>query len=412
MSWWMLALGGVGWLLALNALRPPKWPSAVGLIAFFVGWVTADLPIFTLMFQGVVALYLIGAGAMNEPIGVLGLGLLVTSWAGLFRAHQVAHSSAARMDAVLDGAGIAEASETWMARRLLLPFPVPQAGGHYRVQGLPIRKVGMWTQKVDVFAPKQPGKGRPVLVFSHGGGWVMSFRFFQGVPLMQRLAERGWVCIRVTYRLFPLGAYPDNLTDVKHGIAWARQNAHRWGGDPDRFLALHGNSAGGHLAALAALTPHRTELQPGFEEVDTSVDACALAYPPTDLTNRYGEWGPDFRLFVRLALVQRPFGHDWWTEASPIEQVHADAPPILVVHGEQDSLVPVGEGRRLVDALTAVGASALFTPIPGGQHALDVFLSRKGLVAVDGMVRWLAHQRHVADRSRQQSIPEECAASQ
>ena len=129
MSWWMIGLGVTAWLLAANALRPPKWPSAVGLIAFFVGWVTADLPIFTLSVQGLAALYLVGAGAMNEPLGWVGLALLITSWAGLFRAHQIAHHSAEVMDRALDLSGIAEAGETWMARRLLLPFPSPSAGG-------------------------------------------------------------------------------------------------------------------------------------------------------------------------------------------------------------------------------------------------------------------------------------------
>ena len=396
----MFSLGVVAFLLAVNTLRSVRKPTLLGLLAFFSGWLTADLPVYAVALEAGIAGGLIAAGGLDAPPGWVGLALLLASWGLLARAHQVAQGAVDTVDRVLDAAGIQEARDTWQSRRLLLPFPSPSAQGHFRVRGRRIRTIGGWTQRADVFAPSQPGQGRPVLVFAHGGGWVSSFRWFQGIPLMQRLAARGWVCVRVSYRLFPRGRFPDNLEDLKYALAWVRRHAHEWGGDPNRFFALHGNSAGGHLAALAALTANQPEYQPGFEDEDTSVDACALAYPPTDLRNRHRQWGVDFGWFIRIALVPQRRNHPDWGRASPIDQVHEGAPPCLVVHGEQDSLVPVGEGQRLVEELAKLGVPALFVPISGGQHALDVFWSLKGHVAVDATVRWLAHQRSVADQTR------------
>jgi acetyl esterase/lipase len=395
MHWWMLGLGVFGWLLAANALRPVRWPTTAGLLAFWFGWLVGDLPVLTVLAQAATAAGLLAMGATSHGAGIVGLVLLMSSWIGLFFVHQIAHSAAQVMDDTLDRAGILESSESWKARRLLLPFPQPRASGVFVAENLRIRTVGRWTQKVDVFAPNQPGRGRPVLVFAHGGGWVMSFRRFQGLPLMLRLAARGWVCVRVSYRLSPGACFPEHLIDVKHGLAWARENAHRWGGDPDDFFALHGNSAGAQLACLAALTPNDPAYQPGFEDQNTAIDACVPVYSPTDLLNRSGEWGPEFGWFLRWLMLQQPKGHPVWHEASPIERVHADAPPFLVVHGAQDTLVPVGEGRRFAQALREVGVRCDFVSIPGGQHALDVLHSRRGIVVADGIARWLAHMRLV-----------------
>ena len=110
----------------------------------------------------------------------------------------------------------------------------------------------------------------------HGGAWMLGEKQQQGQPLMYHLAQRGWLCVACNYRLSPKDAFPAHIIDVKRAIAWVREHAGEFGGNPD-FIAITGGSAGGHLSSLAALTANRVEWQPGFEDADTSV-AAAVPY--------------------------------------------------------------------------------------------------------------------------------------
>ena len=127
----------------------------------------------------------------------------------------------------------------------------------------------------------------PVLIQIPGGGWTIGNKQAQAYPLMSHLAERGWVCVAINYRLSPKNRWPAHIVDVKRAIAWVRANIASYGGDPD-FIALTGGSAGGHLCSLAALTPGEREWQPDFEDADTSVAACVPFYGAYDFTDREG----------------------------------------------------------------------------------------------------------------------------
>ena len=94
---------------------------------------------------------------------------------------------------------------------------------------------------------------------------------------MNQMAAKGWVCVAINYRLAPRDPWPAHIVDVKRAIAWVKDNIADYGGDPD-YLAITGGSAGGHLAALAALTPGDPAFQPGFEDADTSVRAAVPFY--------------------------------------------------------------------------------------------------------------------------------------
>ena len=116
----------------------------------------------------------------------------------------------------------------------------------------------------------------------------------QGLPMMHELARRGWVCVTVNYRLSPKATWPAHIVDCKRALAWVREHIAEYGGDPD-FIAVSGGSAGGHLSALLALTPNEPEWQPGFEDLDASVDACLPFYGVYDMTvdpSRSGAYGP------------------------------------------------------------------------------------------------------------------------
>ena len=218
-------------------------------------------------------------------------------------------------------------------------------------------------------------------------------REYQGLPLMKHLARLGWVCFSVDYRLSPRATFPDHLVDVKRAIAWVRAHGSEYGADPS-FLAIAGNSAGGHLASLAALTPSDPEYQPGFEDADTRVDACIPFYGIYDFADRHDHW-PNRgmkSLLERLVMkVKRSEAPEAYEKASPIARVREDAPPFLVVHGDRDSLATVNEARQFVAALrTRSKAAVVYAEIPGAQHAFEVFPSVRTGHVIRGVATFCA----------------------
>src|ERR1019366_8120529 len=121
------------------------------------------------------------------------------------------------------------------------------------------------------------------MVYIHGGAWVTGDKREQGKPMMYELVQRGWVAVAINYRLSPKAVWPAHIVDAKKAVAWVRSHIADYGGDPS-FIAVSGGSAGGHLSALLALTPGDPAFQPGFEEADTSVNACVPFYGVMDLT--------------------------------------------------------------------------------------------------------------------------------
>jgi acetyl esterase/lipase len=227
----------------------------------------------------------------------------------------------------------------------------------------------------------------------HGGGWSVGDKEHQGIPLMLHMAARGWVCVAVNYRLSPRDAFPAHLVDVKRAIAWVREHGPSYGADPS-FLAVTGGSAGGHLAALVALTPGDTEYQPGFEHADTSVQAAVPHYGVYDFAGAIGTRRSrqlrDLFLGPRV-LFEDPRTHlAEFEKASPLARVRADAPPFFVIHGSSDSLVEVAQARAFVDALRAVSHEPVaYAELPGTQHAFDVFPSIRSAHVVRGVDRFL-----------------------
>jgi len=235
-------------------------------------------------------------------------------------------------------------------------------------------------------------------VYIHGGAWVIGDKREQGLPLLHELARRGWVTVTINYRLSPRATWPDHIVDCKRALAWVRQHIAEYGGDPG-FVAVSGGSAGGHLASLAALTNGDPAFQPGFEDDDASVDACVPFYGVYDMTAGRGTSGYDEGLLVLLErrVFKRRLADDpsVFEAASPVCRVHAGAPPFFVIHGTNDTLVPVGEARAFVTALRSVSkAPVLYAELPYTQHAFDVLPSVRSAHAVAAVVRFLEGVRH------------------
>ena len=232
------------------------------------------------------------------------------------------------------------------------------------------------SQLLDVWRREDlPAEPAPVLIFVPGGAWVHGSRLLQGYALMSHLAELGWVCLSIDYRVAPHHPWPSHITDVKTAIAWARANVDKFGGDRN-FVMIGGTSAGGHLAALAGLTANDPEMQGELPEgSDTSVDAVVGIYGRYDFEDRSTVERVRFVDFLERVVVKRKIAKhpDIFRNASPIHRVHADAPPFLVVHGSGDSVIPVAQARSFVERLRATSGSVVsYLELPGAGHAFDM----------------------------------------
>jgi len=225
-------------------------------------------------------------------------------------------------------------------------------------------------------AGSDPPTAGPVLIYIHGGAWVIGDKREQGLPLLHELARRGWVTVTINYRLSPKATWPDHLVDCKLALAWVREHIAEYGGDP-RFIAVSGGSAGGHLCSMLALTPGDPAFQPGFEDAPRRSTACIPFYGVYDMSAGRGTGHYDKGLMTLLErrVFKRRYDDDpvVYHDASPLHRVNSDAPPFFVVHGTHDTLVPVAEARRFVEALRAVSdAPVLYAELPYTQHAFDV----------------------------------------
>ncbi|MEU0497320.1 alpha/beta hydrolase [Mycobacterium sp. NPDC006124] len=232
------------------------------------------------------------------------------------------------------------------------------------------------SQLLDVWRPKElPVQPAPVMIFLPGGAWVHGGRILQGYALMSHLAEMGWVCLSIDYRVAPNHPWPQHITDVKTAIAWARANVDKFGGDRN-FVTVAGTSAGGHLAALAGLTAGDPEMQRDLPEgSDTSVDAVVGIYGRYDWEDRSTVERARFVDFLERVVVKRKITRhpEVFRKASPIARTHADAPPFLVIHGSGDTVIPVQQARDFVQKLRAESRSVVgYVELPGAGHGFDM----------------------------------------
>jgi acetyl esterase/lipase len=232
----------------------------------------------------------------------------------------------------------------------------------------------------------------PVLLQVPGGAWITGNKRGQAHPLMSHLAELGWVCVAINYRLSPRSTWPDQIVDVKRAIAWTKENIADYGGDPD-WIAITGGSAGGHLSSLAALTPNDPRFQPGFEEADTRVQAAVPFYGVYDFTRSDDALHPMLVPIVakRVFKLSRADIAEPFRVASPITHVSEDAPPFFVLHGTNDSLIPVEQARSFTVRLREVSRQpVVYAELPCAQHAFDIFGSARAAHAAVAVEQFLA----------------------
>lgn len=407
-SWWFVAFAMWCAAFAAVALWAPRRPGFLIPVTFFSAWLTSELAVRHLLWQFVVTVVFVASGALDGWPGWVGLAVMGLSWTGLV----VALVAASRTDRAFEQALADELGSGWRDTidaawepqcsdsKWVRMFSVPTLRRRrtiVRTRDLQYVDDGLRRHRLDVWRRDGVGPAAPVLLQIHGGGWMVGSKEQQGRPLMYHLAGRGWVCVAINYRLSPKATWPDHLVDCKLALKWVREHIGEYGGDPG-YVVVTGGSAGGHLAAMVGLTANRPEFQPGFEDVDTHVRAMVPLYGVFDFLDRHGFRGTSGASFRRIAQRRILKAHpetqrEVFEDASPLDRVHRDAPPALVVHGDLDVLAPVEEARLFAERLREVSdAPVVYVELAGAQHAFEMFHSIRALhtaSAVDAFLAWL-----------------------
>jgi acetyl esterase/lipase len=403
-----LLRAGIELANAANGVRPFGREGYPTIPAFFAGWPTSEMAPLYMAGSMLGAVLRAFRGDYNDGRGRIALLLKAISWGLLWLIHRRNIASEQYFEEPLretlgdDYEAIAQQSQPMGRRRLTRVFPneflrrryvektdTVRYGPHPRVNFADI-----WRRR------DLPRDGKaPVLLQVPGGAWVFGMRRPQGYPLLSHMAERGWVCVSIDYRVSPRHTWPAHIVDVKRALAWIKEHIAEYGGDPD-FVAITGGSAGGHLATLAALTSDDPQYQPGFEDADTSVVAAASVYGRYDwfTTKGPGRWEFVLLMLQRFVIKKSVKKHlQVYRDASPITRVRPDAPPFFVLHGVDDSVIPVREAREFVAAFRDVSKEAVvYSEIPHTQHGFDFFGSPRGYYtayAVEKFLSWVHAQR-------------------
>lgn len=216
----------------------------------------------------------------------------------------------------------------------------------------------MW--KLDLVLPDIPATApRPAIMFIHGGGWRAGDKragyFLQGAL---DYAAKGYVTVSVNYRLAGEAPFPACIADVRCAVRWLRANAGKYNLDPNR-IGAYGNSAGAHLAVMLALADKPDAMLDGdapHREHSSAVQAVCASATPTDFTASIGANAGRFREKGSLFFGPEDTLEERVKKASPVTYARADAPPILLIHGDTDTTVKPEQSLKLYAALKAAGA--------------------------------------------------------
>lgn len=252
------------------------------------------------------------------------------------------------------------------------------------------RKDGM-ALTMTVLTPKQKPNGKAIIsVIS--GNWVSTERSRMRFPEWSKVyIDNGYTVFGVMVGSQPRYTIPDEITDLKRAVRFIRYNAKEYGIDPDK-IGITGSSSGGHLSLMIATSSDsaNTRSMDPVDKVSARVQAAAVFFPPTDFIN-YG--GPNTSGKINqaglvLARVAAAFDFKVWNdttgtyvsitdtdkrlaiakEISPINSVSSDDPPVIIVHGDKDMLVPKQQSESIIEKFKEVNVPNSFIIKEGGGH--------------------------------------------
>jgi acetyl esterase/lipase len=351
----MLLFGGMaGAFAAWNAAKPVVDPTRRYSPAWLPAMVVGELAPFWIAVQAVVLVLGLSLGGWSNwggRVGVvlLGLAIVLLSWVIVrtrlgvrrLRPHVVGPVHPAHWPASVFGR------------------PVPTPSGVQERHGIP------WSSDLtlDLVRPDDGRRDLPVVVYVHGGGWTNGDPQRQARDLYHALALAGWATAAIRYPFAPSVGVEDQIEVVRAAVRWVRAGLDDHGVSPTSVV-LAGGSAGALLAATAALTAG-----------DDRVDGLIGLYGVYDMANRRptrAHW-TKIRDEVMLATIDE--APERYRAVSPVDQAGAvdvgDVPPVLLVHGTHDTLVPIGEAEFFAEVLDGAGHSVELVPVHGAQHAWD-----------------------------------------
>lgn len=228
--------------------------------------------------------------------------------------------------------------------------------------------------KLDIAYPKV-NKGKiPAIIEIHGGGWVLGDK---NPNEAITFAKSGFVGISIQYRLSTVAKFPAAVHDCKTAVRWVRANAGKYGIDPDK-IGVIGGSAGGHLVALMGTSGGDPYLEGNgpYPEYSSKVQAVVDNFGPIDLgslKDTPSPMDPDPTIGPIAGFLGKPAQQapELVKKASPITYLDPDDPPVLMIHGENDSLVPFAQSELLYDALTKAGVKSRLVRVKNAGHGFE-----------------------------------------
>lgn len=225
---------------------------------------------------------------------------------------------------------------------------------------------------LDLYLPEKPAAEGPlpVVVFIHGGGWQNGDKNGGGGRVAPLVATGRFAGASIGYRLSGEAQWPAQIHDCKAAIRWIKAHAKEHGLDPDR-VAVWGSSAGGHLVAMLGVSDGVAELEGtigAHADRNARVKCVVDFFGPADLLAMGGKHddpaSPESRL-IGGPVQENP---DKARSASPVAHVGGGDAPFLIVHGDEDPLVPYAQSVALETKLEAAGVPVVLLTVAGGGH--------------------------------------------
>ncbi|MCE3201122.1 alpha/beta hydrolase [Paenibacillus sonchi] len=207
----------------------------------------------------------------------------------------------------------------------------------------------------------------PLIIYLQGCGWGWSEQdIFEFIPHLSEFAKDGFVVASAQYRLSSQDIFPAQLEDVKEAIRYLKTHASQYNIDPTK-VGLWGDSSGAHLALLAGMGAL------GSSEDQASVQAIVDWFGPADLLSmsKYpsvfdhdSPHSPESKLVGGAIQENKEISR----KASPIQYIHSSVPPVLIMHGDADDVVPYEQSVELFKALRQAGNHTEMYKIKGAGH--------------------------------------------